>query len=331
MRVLMLSSGLPAHGELTMAPAVRQIDSIEAAGVQVSRLPVVGFPKLKYVLTVPQLWRRAREVDLIHAHYGFCGWLAHTCRRTPVVVSFMGSDLLGSPDPTGRIPALSRLEARSSRRLAPKADGVIVKSAEMARALPGVSANVIPNGVDVVAFRPSDQRQARIQLGWPAEGHVVLFAGDPDNPRKAFPLAEAAVEWARRELGCHIRIVPLKGVRPDQVSTYMNASNLMLMTSFVEGSPNVVKEAMACNLPVASVPVGDVEDLLEGVAGYAICRREPAHLGEAVAKMLAEPASPEGRARLLERGLDLQSVAGRIISVYEHVLAASPTLRAGMA
>jgi glycosyltransferase involved in cell wall biosynthesis len=281
---------------------------------------VTGMKAVKYLQTLPQFRSRAKRVDLIHAHYSYSGWLARSSWRQPVVISFMGEDVLGSPNYEGQISALSRLDVQMSRRLARLADAVIVKSREMARVLEPVRSHVIPNGVDIVAFRPIDQCEARKLLGWRLDRRYVLFPGNPDHPRKGFACARAAFERAQSMTGEKLELAPLWPVAPSDVPLYMNASDLMLLTSYHEGSPNVVKEAMACNLPVVSVPVGDVAELTEGVAGYQVCPRDIEALAEAVIRGLNRDGRCEGRAAILRLGLDLASVAERIIEVYHEAL-----------
>jgi teichuronic acid biosynthesis glycosyltransferase TuaC len=115
--------------------------------------------------------------------------------------------------------------------------------------------------------------------------------------------------------------VALSGIPPAQVPVYMNASDVLLMTSHWEGSPNAVKEAMACNLPVVSVGVGDVPDLLGGVQACEVHPRDAVLLGDALVRVIAAGKPSTGRARLQEKRLDLQSVACRVADIYEHVLA----------
>lgn len=328
MRVLMITPPLPTlerrgrtAAEGRLAPLARQIASVRALGVTALVLEVRGPPKLKYLQVLPRVQKLARNADLIHAHYGFCGWLARAQREKPVVVSFMGDDVLGTPDERGRTSLLSRGVVQADRWLAREVDAVIVKSEEMARAVAPARAFVLPNGVDLQAFYPLPQARARALLGLAVGKRYVLFPGCPDEPRKGFALARAATERARGRISEPLELLPLWGVPPEQVPLYMNACDAMLMTSFLEGSPNVVKEALACNLPVVSVPVGDVPELLAGVLRSALTERDAGALAAALVETLAAGGRSDGRAALVARGLDLESVARRLLDIYRGALA----------
>jgi glycosyltransferase involved in cell wall biosynthesis len=321
MRVLMVTRQLPTEGRPGVwAPVARQIESIRSLGVDVDVLQITGAPKLKYAAAIRHLRARARAADLVHAHFGYCGWAARAQLSRPLVVSFMGSDVLGTSDARGRVTQSSRPVVAANRRLARLVDAVIVKSEEMAAVVAPVGAHVIPNGVDIEGFRPLDQGEARARLGWSFEDRYVLFAGSPGNPRKAYPLARAVVERAAPQGSRRTRMVPLSGVAPDLVPAYMNAADALLMTSYWEGSPNVVKEAMACNLPVVSVPVGDVPQLLDGVEASTVCPRDPVALAAALADVVEQPRRSDGRRALQRKGLDLKRVARAVTNVYEQVL-----------
>ena len=325
MRVLFICPELPSRGSPgSMAPAARQIESLRDAGIEIDGVDMRGIPKLKYLQLLPRICRLAKQVDIIHAHYGYCGWLARIALlftpRKPLVMSFMGDDLLGTPiNPEGNLSWFSKRMVSLNIRLAGVVDCVIVKSQEMAAIVSPVKANVIPNGVDTESFHPMDQNVSRQAIGLPLDIKCVLFPGNPDNPRKGHALARAAILVAERELGEPIKLLPLWGIDPSKVAATMTACNAMLMTSLIEGSPNVVKEAMACDVPIISVPVGDVEQLLHGVNGCHVCPRDAETMGKQLARTLLTPGC-EGRNAIIAGGLDLESVARQIVSEYKKVV-----------
>jgi glycosyltransferase involved in cell wall biosynthesis len=317
----MVTAPLPtASRPGTWAAVARQIDSIRSLGIEVEVLEIEGARGIKYLQALAHLKERSSRANVIHAHYGYCGWVSRLQRRKPVVVSFMGSDLLGVADASGRITASSRLVVEIDRRLARFVDAAIVKSRQMAQVLHPVVAHVIPNGVDLDAFQPIDRAAARGSLGWQDGKRCVLFPGNPALPNKGFPLAQAAVSVAASALGEPVEIIPLTGIAPRQVPLFLSACDAMLLASYTEGSPNAVKEAMACNLPVIAVPVGDVAELLSGVESCAVCPRDPQVLGSELARVLQTANRSNGHETIKARGLDLSSVAHRVAEVYDDVI-----------
>jgi len=304
----------------SMPAVVRQIESIRALGAEVEVLEIQGLRQFKYLQAILKLPRLLDAADLVHAHYGYCGWVAHSQRQKPVVLTFMGSDLLGEAGRNGRATLFSRVAIQINRCLARGTDAVIVQSAEMARIVAPAPAYIVPNGVDLQLFRPLDPREARALLGWAAGTRYILFPGWPENVVKGFPLAREVVQTAARTIAAPLQLVPLRNIKPHLVPLYMNASHALLLTSLSEGSPNVVKEAMACNLPVVSVPVGDVAALLADAEVSAVCRRDPGVLAAALVQVLSTERRSNGRAALRRLGLDLESVARQIMGIYENVL-----------
>jgi glycosyltransferase involved in cell wall biosynthesis len=329
MRVLIVTFSLPspAKPNIITPPLTRQIESLRSLGVDVDVMMVTGIPKFKYLQCWPRFAKLVDHADLIHAHYGYCGWLARSQLHKPLVVSFMGSDLLGTPNKYGSVTYGSRVVAFCDRWLAGKVDAVIVKSAEMARIIAPIKSHIIPNGVDTESFRPIERREARILLGLSAKKRYILFPGRPEVPTKAFPLFQTVVARASQCTPEALEPILLSGVPPDKVPIYMNACDVVLLTSWWEGSPNVVKEAMACDVPVVSVPVGDVSELLDGVDQCEVCPRDTEVLAEAVVRRLRGAGRSNGRDALRRQGLDLKTVATKIMRVYEDVLGTAPTFR----
>ncbi len=232
----------------------------------------------------------------------------------------MGDDLLGTIGPNLRPKPFSLLMVRTNRWLARWVSAVIVKSPEMAAVLEGTPCEVLPNGVDVETFHPIGREVALAQLGWSPGVKRVLFPGRPDDPRKGYALFQASLARLKEVSNEEIEPVVLWNVEPDRVATYMNACDAMLMLSRHEGSPNVVKEALACDLPIVSVPVGDVESILEDAPGHRICSRDPEDLARGLAAVLAEPRPDQGQAVIERKGLGIPAVAAKVLAIYDHVL-----------
>lgn len=318
LRALMVTGLLPRPGHPgSLAPVARQIASVRRQGVAVDVLELDGPKKLKYMMAWPQLLRRSRSVDIVHAHFGYSGWLALLQPRCPVVISFMGSDLLVSRG-RGATLWMNRLATR-------RAGAVIVKSREMASVLSGLNPRIIPNGVDMIRFSPVERLTARQRLGWPAEGLVALFTGSPKFPNKGYDIAKGAVTHAARVLGRPVELRVLWGVDPDDVPAWMSASDALVLASQQEGSPNVVKEALACELPVVATAVGDVPELLAQANGCRVCARTPTALGEALALVLRGGRLTCGRAILTKLRLDEDSVATEVVALYHAVIEGGET------
>lgn len=264
-----------------------------------------------YAIAVPRLRRRLRDgFDLLHAHYGLTGAVGMLQRRVPMVLSLHGSDVL--------VP----WQRRVSRMVAPRARAVIVASEQMRAAL-GSEAVVMSMGVDLDLFVPTDRREARARLGLPADRLLVLFPSHPTNPVKDYALFEATLAELPEETKERTDAVHLTRIARADVPLYLSAVDAMLLTSRHEGSPSVVREALACGLPVVSVDVGDVRSLLDGVRGCAVLGREPGALAAALQQVLARPGRSDGRQRILDRGLDQPSIARRVLALYDTVLAGS--------
>lgn len=282
---------------------------------------------LRSALRVLCLNLESERYDLLHAQSGYSGSLALLQRRLPVLTSFMGScDLLGDPGPDRRVPVKSRVETALFRQLARFSDRTITMSTEMERALPESVRprnRVLPHGVDRSVFRPLPQADARRRLGWPSGERVALFVGNTENKR--LDLAMKAVELARSEFPA-LQLRRCADVPPHEVPLWMNAADALIVTSNVEGSPNMVKEAMACNLPIVSVDVGDVRDVVEGTRNCRVTARDPEALAAGLREVVrSAPCRSDGRSRI--EHLDLQVIAERMVEIYHETATPARTRR----
>ena len=158
----------------------------------------------------------------------------------------------------------------------------------------------------------------------------VLFAGAFDNAVKDPELAKSVIavynsSFANSQSPIadrQIELIELKGYTREQVTALMYHCHALLMTSKTEGSPQVVKEAMACGCPIVSVDVGDVAERTSGVEGcYVVPTREPKDIAEALRKALAFNGCTNGRERIIEMGLSNEQVAKQLEGIYANVLA----------
>jgi teichuronic acid biosynthesis glycosyltransferase TuaC len=323
-RVLMITSDWPDRASWggTATFIARQVDFLRAAGVDVDvfRFRGDGNP-LRYAVAWLDVQRRLRRerYDLIHAQFGQSGLLALP-KRLPLVVTFRGDDLEGVlSNTTGRLTARGRLLPLLSRVVARRADATIVVSAHMKGFLHReAQPHVIPSGLDLERFRLIPQAEARRHLGLSPDRRLVLFVGSPTSSRKRYDLARQAVDIVQRSLPAEL--VLGWAVPHDQIPYFMNACDALVFTSRQEGSPNVVKEALACNLPVVSVAIGDVPERLRDLAGCEVCADdEPQTIAAALVRALRRGERTASRERV--RDLDEHVITARVIGVYRSVLA----------
>lgn len=313
----------PAFGSFVRS----QIESLRELGAEVEVHVITGdrgaAAYLTHVPAVREAVQRMRP-DVVHAHYGLSGWTA-AWQPAPLVVSFCGDDLFGTPAPGGGFTLRSRLGVRMGHLAARRAAGIVCKSANLVAALPREPdrrrAVVIANGVDMSLFRPGDRAESRARLGLPAGRHLILFPHDPSQAlQKRFDLAEAAVaQLAMRRPDT--QLLHVTGVAHDRMPDYYRAADCMLLTSDSEGSPNVVKEALACGVPVVSVDAGDVRFWLDRVPGCVVAERNPASLAAALECVLEGPRAVDASSVLPE--LDRSNAARRLLAVYQSVCASS--------
>ena len=329
-RVLMITSEWPAPGQPRTTYFIkRQAEFLTAAGVDVTVFQFRGAKRPDYYL---RAWLRLRRqlsrqrFDLVHAQFGQSGLLALP-KGLPLVVTFRGSDLLGIVGKNGKYTWAGRIGKWASRLVAKAADAVIVVSEHMKASLPrGVRAQVLPSGLDFSVFRPIPRAEARARLRLPLDRKLVLFAGNPETARKRFALARATVETLAAGQPAHsppVELLVAWGAPHEDMPLYMGAADALLFTSMQEGSPNVVKEALACNLPVVSVPVGDVPERLRGVSNCALVADEyPEALALALGRVLAADCRSDGRKHVRE--LNEEHITQQVIDLYRSVVGRAP-------
>ncbi len=254
-----------------------QVESLEKLGIQTDVCILKGKGFLKYLFGINQVREHLKsgDYDLINAYYMYAGWTARLSSALPLVVTYEGSDVYGHCNKkTGQPKRVSKtLHVFFSKLLAMVSSAIIVQSAGMKK-LVGKKCRVIPHGIDLTAF--NSKRYESNEARRPDHRFSVLFPALKTNPRKRFPLAEKGLNRLKEKYrDSEINMVALTNVPQEEVVKVMNRVDCLLLTSAYEGSPNVVKEALACNLPVVSVDVGDAAEMLSGVDNCYIVDSDP--------------------------------------------------------
>ena len=302
MRVLFVAS----YNKGYYAPFImEQAEALRESGCEIEFFGVTGKGIKGYIKSFPLLRDAIQRFnpDIIHAHYGLCGLLANLQRKIPVVTTYHGSDINEkSVLPFSKIAiALSRFNIFVSQ-----------KTIDIAK--PHKDFALLPCGVDLNDLQLTDKKEARSKMGLEQGKKYVLFAGAFDNPVKNYPLAKAAMD-----LIPEAELIELKGYTRDQVTLLMCAVDALLMTSFTEGSPQVVKEAMVCGCPITSVDVGDVKEVIGDVEGCHICARSAEDLASKLTLTFGRCFKTEGRTRIKELGYSNDLIAKKILSIYKSI------------
>lgn len=265
---------------------------------------------------------RSFAPDLLHVMYGgvMADQLLRKITNLPRLVTFHGSDLLGENLSGLARKWISHYGILCSRRAARRAEGVVVVSERLKKALPRLDpgkVRVIPCGIDVQRFLPMDSTECKRRLGWNSSSFHVLFPSRQNNTVKRPELARAAVEKLAA-IGAKTELHFLEGIPNETVPVWMNASDVLILTSAHEGSPTAVKEALACGLPVVSVDVGDVAERLLGVEGCHLAEANPSDLASKLLLVQRRGARVMADHRIQQLSLD--RVAREVAEYYQEVL-----------
>ena len=316
MKILIIASDKGGH----FAPFIEeQITALQEIGVHVVRYAVTGKGILGYLRELPALKQmiRAKQPDVVHAHFGLCGLLANWQRRVPVVTTYHGSDI--------NVPKILRF-SKIAMRLS--AWNIFVGQRNVAIAKPKNKYTMLPCGVNIPKpwCEMQNQMFEQLTLNQWVQGILkkdvkyVLFAGAFDNAVKDSALAQVTINQLSSE-GIQVELIELKGYNRDQVTALMYNCHALLMTSKTEGSPQVVKEAMACGCPIVSVDVGDVAERIEEVEGcYVVPTRDPRDIAQALRKVIDFEGRTNGREKIISMGLTNSQVAERLMAIYKSLV-----------
>ncbi len=305
MKVLIVASYNKNH----YAPFIKeQAVALEELRCKIEWFGLQGKGMLGYLKNLSALKKKISEThpDVVHAHYGLSGLLANLQRHVPVVTTYHGSDINDN-----KAIRFSKVAMKLS------AWNIFVSRKTLDIAQPKKHYSLLPCGIDLCEAQLTGKSVARQKMKLDEKKKYVLFAGAFDNVVKNSPLAKEAVLLMQDD---NVELLELKGYSREEVVLLMCAADVFLMTSFSEGSPQVVKEAMACGCPIVSVDVGDVKERVNGVeACYVSETREPQALAELMKKAMSFEGRTSGREKILIEGLDNRYVAKQLMAIYEQV------------
>lgn len=313
MKVLFVSSGNRNNGPGVVV--FNQAESLRHENAEISFFSIKGKGArgyLRNVILLTRFLRKNHPFDIIHSHYSLSAYvttiaLVLTSDKTPHIVSLMGSDV--------KKKGLSKflIKTLSNRAW----NNTIVKTSSMLLELGLDNACIIPNGVDLSKISYIESKLS-VSIGKKFNRSVItlLFIADPSRPEKNYKLAEESVKL----LNGTIILKPVYNVDHDTVIRELLSGDLLLLTSFREGSPNIIKEAMACNCPVVATDVGDIKWLFGDEPGHFLGGYRADDLAAKIKQAIdfaRKSGRTNGRDRLIKLGLDSASVASRIIKIYE--------------
>lgn len=287
---------------------IEQVEALKKQGCTIDFFGLQGKGFSGYLRNLPLLKQKIKEYcpDVIHAHYGLSGLFANLQRRVPVVTTFHGSDINDK-----NVLCFSKMAMRLS------AWNVFVSRKTLEIAKPKKKYTLLPCGIDLSDLQLTEKTEARRKMKLQANRKYILFAGAFDVAVKNAPLAKDTVALLQEG---PIELLELKGYTREEVTLLMCAADAFLLTSLMEGSPQVIKEAMACGCPIVSVDVGDVKDRMTGVDGCFVANtRKPEELAELLQKSLAVEGKTKGRNKLIADGLDNKAVAQQLMQIYKSV------------
>ncbi len=283
-----------------------QVEALEKAGIHCDYFTIEGKGIKGYLKCRPALLKKMNEFqpEIVHAHYGLSGLLANTQRKIPVVTTYHGSDI--------NIPqvfVLSRINMLLS------AFNIFVSQKNIEKSCQKRNFALIPCGVDTDVFYPMDKEEARRYFRFQPDEKLVLFAGHFQNAVKNPVLAQEAVSLLSR-----VKLLELKGYNRQEVALLMNAVDVCLMTSHTEGSPQFIKEAMACNCPVVSVKVGDVEEIINDIEHCYLIERNAQNIAVILELILNSHARTAGRKKIELLKMEQKQVVKKLNELYKEVI-----------
>jgi glycosyltransferase involved in cell wall biosynthesis len=201
--------------------------------------------------------------------------------------------------------------------------------------------SVIPVGVDLKRFLPLDKDKLRAKYHFNQEDKIVIFIGRIEKEKnlpmlieafrrikKSLPKAKLVLAGNGREesslkrkiFKLQIRDILFIGeVEKEKVPELLNCADVFAFCSLYEGSPTVIREALACNLPVVSVDVGDVKEMIRDIEGCYVVKRNIDDFSAHILKALRNGKRTQSREKVVR--YSIENVGLRTWEIYRSLSA----------
>lgn len=310
MKVLLIGRYKKQFPRYLMPFIIEQGEAIRQNGVEVDYFAVEGNGFLSYFTARKALMKKIMEFqpDLIHAHYGLSGITAVLQSKVPVVTTFHNGETLSFSS-----NILSSLFSLRTKFMVYVAQHIY----DLAYLKRKKNYVILPCGVDLHECVITDKEIARKELNFSPDKKYILFGGAFANLRKNYPLLKEGIDLLKRD---DIEVLEMKGLSRLQISKILSACDLFALPTKSEGSPQALKEAMACNCPIVATDVADIKHLLGDLEGHYICSFDPKNVAEKVEQALSFNGRTKGRERIIELGLTNDLVAKKLVDIYNDIL-----------
>lgn len=330
MKILIVSRFQSVFKDNLLPFVLEQGGSLRTFGCEIEYFLVRG----NYLCAVKALKQKILEChpDIVHAHYGLSAITAELQSLVPVVTTFHNGETLNWH--VNLLTSLFSLRAKHVVYVAQHIYDLVYFKAK--------KYSIIPCGVNMEDCHIIDKTVARRQLGFEDGVKYILFGGAFDDLRKNYAILRNAVErieqapWVPVEGGerCgDIVCLEMKGLSRAECVLRMNACDLFALPSHSEGSPQALKEAMACNCPILATDIADVRHVLGDLPGHYVLRNpcktherwdaDKNSLQEMVTLLqeaLMYNKRTNGRQRIIDKGLATEQVAKKILAIYKQIL-----------
>ncbi len=309
MKILIVCSyrNYTPHTEYVAPFIYEQVNCLRDLDCSIEYLLVKGGGLKAYINAFFQLKKTIKnwQPQLIHAHGGLCGFISNLQRQIPAITTYHGSDINNS-----KTRIVSKFAVKFSKY------NIFVSQKLYDQVNKNKNSVVIPCGVNEDIFVPMSNRDdCKKYFQFDLTKKHVLFSKMFNLPVKNYPLAKETIEKTD-----NTELVEFIGYTREEAAMLMNACDAVIMTSFSEGSPQFIKEAMACNCPIVSVDVGDVKELIHVVKNCYICKYDPIELSNRLKQIFHSGERTNGHERIEALKLGNKEIAQQIRTIYCSVI-----------